>query len=173
MSKRVPVVSYMVFFICGILLYFTVSRKRMTTKHDPHCPSIYWICRREFEFEFDVVNLDLLWVIWIFVVNLNLPSECEFTVVSLPQWIWICRCKFEFAVINWNFAVANLNFPWWIWNCQSEFNFAMENLNLLWRIWILHWWISNCRGEFEFAVANLNLPWSIWTFQIWILLWRI
>ena len=115
-------------------------------------------------------------------MNLNLPSEFEFAVVGLPQWIWICRGEFELALVNLNlpwkiliccskfefccgefeFAVVNLKLPQWIWICHGEFEFAMVNLNLLWRIWILPWWILNCGGQFEFAVVNLNFQQGSW-----------
>ena len=198
MSKRVPAVSYMVFLYVRCYCISQLIEKGWRpspTLTVPRPPSPCNPCLHSRLTEFAVVNLNLTWKIWICrgefkfpwwiwisVVNLNLPSECEFAMVSLLQWtwicrgefelalvklnlpqrIWICRCKFEFAVVNLNFDVANLNLPWWIWNCQSEFEFAMVNLNLLWRISILPWWISNCRGEFEFAVVNLNSPWWIW-----------
>ena len=110
--------------------YFTVDRKRMRTKADPHCPSstfalqpmstllTFWICRHEFEFD---------------VAKLNLPQWIYFATAKwdLPQWIWICRGEFEIDVMN-------LDFLQWIWNCRK------------W-IWI---WCS----QLEIAVVNFNLP---------------
>ena len=109
--------------------------------------SSYWICK----FGFATVNLNLPWWIWIFLVNLNLPGEFEFAVVSLPQWISICRGGFELGPVN-------LNLPQRIWIYRGKLEFAVLNLNFAVANWNSLWWIWNCRSDFEFFMVNLKLP---------------